>query len=117
MDTNDALGNPIKIGSIYGYSNSSNGIINIFVGRAKHVTAKKQITLEDVIRRSGVYGELHEFEIKVGKKSSVSAYACHVFPITKETFDFEMELKKAYMKKEIPTTLIPVKYGQMNGSK
>lgn len=34
----DALSNEIEIGKVYGYSQNSNGITNIFVGIAKNIT-------------------------------------------------------------------------------
>lgn len=56
----DALGNPIVIGAKYGYASSVNGIPTVVVGVANLCKNELKVTLREVQRRSGLYGEIEE---------------------------------------------------------
>jgi len=49
---NDALGNEIVIGAVYGYSQTD----TVFIGRVKNLTAKR-VTLTTISRKWFLYGE------------------------------------------------------------
>lgn len=72
----DALGNNIEIGNWYGYSRMSNGIVTVVVGKAINTTDKR-VTLSEIIRQWGAYGNPNT--IRESKNTSV--YPRTVFPV------------------------------------
>lgn len=76
--TTDALGNPIKIGQRYGYSQQSSGHVTIVVGTVEKINELK-VTLTNIEERSGVYGEIKESFKPETRKRSVNS--CHLFKI------------------------------------
>jgi hypothetical protein len=74
----DALGNPIRIGSRYGYSQQSNGSVMVVIGTVEKVNGLKA-TVANAESRSGLYGEIKVPFTKETRKRAVNA--CHLFPI------------------------------------
>lgn len=72
----DALGNEIVIGNWYGYSRMKNGIVTVVIGKVSKKT-EKRITLSDIVRQWGAYG--NPDTIKVSKDVSVYPRTC--FPV------------------------------------
>jgi len=79
---NDALGNPIEIGKLYGYAGNSQGINSVWIGYAKKLT-KMGVTLNVSLHKSGAYGELRVMEdtnyTKVPK--TVNVKSVMLFPV------------------------------------
>jgi hypothetical protein len=78
----DALGNPIEIGSLYGYANNQNGINSVWLGFAKNLT-KNGVTLNVSLHKSGAYGSLRVMEdteyTKIPK--TVNVKSVMLFPV------------------------------------
>ena len=53
----DALSNEIEIGKVYGYSQNSNGITNIFIGIAKNITPTGLVSLTVLRKKVALYNE------------------------------------------------------------
>ncbi len=80
----DALGNKIKIDQIYGYSNRSNGIITVVIGKAIKLS-DQTVTLEVIKRGITAYNSNIKEEGFVRPKISVSGNS--IFPLqSSETF-------------------------------
>lgn len=75
---NDALGNPIKFGETYGYTQSSSGISTVTIGIANKFTPKGYVTLTPIKVVSALYNDVPT-EKTPGKSSSVKPI--HLFPI------------------------------------
>lgn len=72
----DALGNEIVIGSWYGYSRVNNGIITVVIGKVLKKT-EKRITLGDIVRQWGVYGNPN----RIKQSKNVNVYPRTCFPV------------------------------------
>ena len=77
----DALNNEIVIGKTYGYSQNSNGITTIVIGKAVKTT-ERGVTLGDVTRKRALY--THDPELVLGENKNVSVKANMLFPINEE---------------------------------
>jgi hypothetical protein len=55
MNNRDALGNEIIFGNIYGFSNDSNGILEVTTGKVLGFTKTGMCTLEVISKRSALY--------------------------------------------------------------
>lgn len=75
----DALDNEIVVGNKYGYASSVNGIPTVVLGVASLCKNELKVTLKQVQKRSGLYGEIKEgFTMQ---EKSVTTYSCTLFPI------------------------------------
>ena len=74
----DALGNPIKIGEIYGHSTRTSGFVTVVLGEATNISdTGVEITILN--RGQGLYKEpIHE--AKIGRKI-VTLLGNSIFPI------------------------------------
>lgn len=72
---NDALGNEIVIGSLYGYSTTD----TVFIGRVRNLS-KTRVTLLPIRRRYFLYGE-ETTRPWLGDAETVSVASYHLFPI------------------------------------
>jgi hypothetical protein len=80
-DFTDALGYPIVIGGIYGYSTNDGGWARTTVGKAINVTPKGKVTLDELEVRRYLYGEQTEYEASA---KTVSIRSHMVFPVKVE---------------------------------
>ena len=78
MEATDALGNPIILGQLYGYSQQSSGFVTIVVGTIEKINELK-VTLNNVQERRGCWGKITESFSTETRKRSVNA--CHLFKI------------------------------------
>lgn len=82
----DALGNEIVIGEVYGYSNRSNGLLTVIIGKIKKINEKNgNVTIEVAKRgRAGRnYTIRNDFQTEgmfISKKS-VSVLCNSLFPL------------------------------------
>lgn len=72
----DALGSEIVEGKYYGYSRVKNGIVTVVVGKVVKKT-EKRITLSDVVKQWGAYGNPNTTK----SSKNVSVYSRTCFPI------------------------------------
>lgn len=78
----DALNQPIELGRVYGYSQNSNGLTNIVVGRVIKQN-EKSVTLEVISRKTALYAKDPELVVpKDGKHNSVSCKGNMLFPVS-----------------------------------
>lgn len=78
---NDALGNEIIIGNLYGYARQEHGFNIVIIGTANNFTEKGTCTLKVVERKQSLYyDELEPVEINASK---VSVKPMLLFPIQK----------------------------------
>jgi len=77
----DALGNPLIIGQVYGYSRVDNGITTVKIGRLVKIN-EQLITLEVDESKHGVYSD--NLETRKIKKKTVSVKANGLFPVYTE---------------------------------
>ena len=66
---NDALGYPIEIGTIYGYSVRNNGIVKVVIGEAESIT-DNGVRLKIICRGSAAYSG-NITEEKINRKFSI----------------------------------------------
>ena len=78
MEATDALGNPIVLGQLYGYSQQNNGQVQIVIGNAEKVNELK-VTLTNVQERKGMFGQINESFRPETRRRSVNS--CHLFKI------------------------------------
>lgn len=74
----DALGNPIVIGNIYGYTGNKNGFTHIVVGKAKSV--KTKVALEVISFKRSLYNDAPEDETQEHAKT-ITTRAINLFPV------------------------------------
>lgn len=74
----DALGNPMKIGQIYGYSNNKNGFTSVTVGKFVKET-EKMASLEVIFKGSALYSK--DIKEDIIYKKIISCKANMLFPI------------------------------------
>jgi hypothetical protein len=74
----DALGNKIIVGKLYGYARSTNGINSVIIGHAEKVTDKGNLTLKVLLRKGGAYSKSTPVEFK---NSTASVKSVLVFPV------------------------------------
>lgn len=74
----DALGNPIIIGNIYGYTSNNNGFTHIVVGIAKNVN--KKVSLEVINFKVALYNNEPEDETNRHTKT-ITTRAINLFPV------------------------------------
>ena len=78
MEATDALGNPIVLGQLYGYSQQNNGQVQIVIGNAEKVNELK-VTLTNIQERKGMFGQIEESFRPEPRRRSVNS--CHLFKI------------------------------------
>lgn len=80
---NDALGQPIVLGSRYGYSVSQSSRINVVVGKVLKITPAGKVSLEVESRRHFLYGEEYVPAVWGGGEpaKAVTVHPCHLFPV------------------------------------
>lgn len=57
----DALGQPIAIGHMYGYSTSKSGWSRTVIGTAKNITPTGRVALDVVRRETFLYGKKSDY--------------------------------------------------------
>jgi hypothetical protein len=79
MDTLvDALGNPIVIGGVYGYSTSKSGWSRTVVGTATNITPSGRVSLDVLRAETFLYGNKSNHN-PGGERSSIRSYM--LFPV------------------------------------
>lgn len=79
-DVTDALGNPIVIGNLYGYSRSDGGWAHTTIGRAEKITPSGKVRLVDCTVKRYLYGKPSDFRADE-KPADVAMRAAMVFPV------------------------------------
>ena len=74
----DALGDKIKKGQIYGYSNRSNGIVTVIIGECVSYT-EKTVTLKILKRGKSVYND--DIKHESGRSAKISCSGNSLFPL------------------------------------
>lgn len=92
----DALGNPIIVGCLYGYSTSNNGMFRVVIGRVVNITRREvpygnhniddySATIDIISVKSGSFLLSEDALGDYGyKKQKVSIRAHHLFPVPEE---------------------------------
>lgn len=79
-EVTDALGDPIRLGSWYGYSRSDGGWAHTTTGRAEKITKTGKVRLVDCRVKRYLYGEATDFRADE-KPADVAIRAAMVFPV------------------------------------
>jgi len=74
----DAIGSPMRIGQVYGYSNNKNGFTSVTVGKYVKET-EKMVSLEVIFKGSALYSKNIQEDI-ISKKIT-SCKSNMLFPI------------------------------------
>ena len=86
----DALGMPVVIGKMYGYSRSSNGTTYVRIGRLKKIN-DKSVTIEVLQSSSALYNnELKKFK---SESSTISVKSIGIFPIFNDIYNMKRNNK------------------------
>jgi hypothetical protein len=75
----DALGNPIIVGGLYGYSASKSGHATTVIGRVRKIGAQR-VSLDVIKRRNFLWGEATES--RSDEAPTTSANSCILFPLS-----------------------------------
>ena len=75
----DALGNPLVIGGLYGYSNTKSGSATTVIGRLEKIGGSR-ITIRIIKRRDFLYGQPIDRNWGAGKPTA-GVNACILFPL------------------------------------
>lgn len=78
MNNRDALGNEIVFNNIYGFSNDSNGILEVTIGKVLGFTKTGMCTLEVISKKSALY--MQELRIIEFTKPKISCKPSKLFP-------------------------------------
>jgi len=76
-NTNDALGNPIEVGKLYGYSTDKNGFTRVTVGNVIRLTYDR-VTLKPIHSVEGLWSKTPD---EVNLTKFVSVKAMKLFPV------------------------------------
>jgi hypothetical protein len=79
LNMNDALGNPVNIGGVYGFSTTKSGAGTVVVGVACKVLGIR-VTLDVVSRTSYLYGKPVQSD-DLGLDEVVHVNSYHLFPV------------------------------------
>jgi len=82
----DATGRPIEIGAIYGYSNRSNGVVTVTVGKATKIN-EKSVSLE-IIHYGRAYYNSTIKHIE-NKRAVTSVAANSIFRLENDFVDWD----------------------------